>query len=494
MVVAAWFLATFVVIALLRMRSPFELEWMEGGMVDHVRRVLDGHQLYGPPSLSFTPYLYTPLYSYVGAAFSWVLGVGYFPLRLLSLLASLAAMLVVGWWVFRETGQRWAGFVAAGLLAACYRIGGSWFDLARVDSLFLALLLEGLFLARFSRGRRRAALAAAVLVLAVLTKQEALLPALAPLPFLWRRDRGVAVTFAGTLAAGVGAAVLVLQVTSGGWFLYYVVEVPLAHKLLAEEVVRFWTRDLLRLAPATVVGVAGIALARRAGRDQEDGAAAHPDRLWFLVPAWIAMVGAAWSGRVHSGGFDNVLLPAMAMTAVILGIGLGELIRTPPAGAPSPAPGWLDPRWSAGLAAVLVLGQFALLVYRPATQLPPAADAERVDTLLADLRDLPGPVYLPGHGWYLARAGRTTGAQSAAIADVLRGPEGAGKTELRSDLAAMVRHQRFGSVVVDSDRTLSYLPADFSHYYCRSETLYRHGRLLPVAGTRTGPLTVWLPC
>ncbi len=509
---AAWFLGAFVAVAGLRIGTPYELEWMEGGMVDHVRRVLAGHQLYRPPSLAFTPYLYTPLYSYVAAPVAWVLGVGYLPLRLVSLVSALATMAVIAWWVRRETGSWWAGFVGAGLFASTFRVGGSWLDLARVDSLFLALLVGGLALARFAGTRRRAALAAVVLVLAVLAKQEALLPALAPIPFLWRRGRGVAVTYASVLAGGLLAVGGAMELASGGWFLYYVIEVPLAHNLLSSEVLGFWTRDMAKIAAATLVAAIGLVLSARADR-AADGAGVATDvaepagrrlevdaeeRLWFLVPVWLAAVASAWSGRLHTGGFDNVLLPVLAMTALMAGIGAGAVLATgprhPTGDATGGRPAGAAPaRWAVGLVAVLVAVQFATLVYDPASALPPSADRHRADELLATLRRLPGPVYLPGHGWYLARAGRPTGAQSAAIADVLRGPAGAGRHDLDVELRRMVSQRRFGSVVVDSDRVLSYLPRDFDRYYCQSRKIYRSGRLTPIVGTPSGPLTVWLP-
>ena len=242
---------------------------------------------------------------------------------------------------------------------------------------------------------------------------------------------------------------------------------------------------MLILLPATAVGVWGIVVSWRRGR----GTAAAPgqrDRLWFLIPCWVAMVGSAWSGRVHSGGFDNVLLPAMAVTAVIVGIGVGELLRAAPTGERVDAHPARS-RWAIGLATILVLGQFGLLVYNPADELPPASDVGRTDSLIATLRTLPGPVYLPGHGWYLARAGRPTGVQGAALADVLRGPDGEGRQRLRRQLETMIRQQRFGSVVVDSPRLYSYLPPDFNRYYCWDRRTYPTGRLLPIVGDAHQP-------
>src|SRR3569833_2402600 len=124
-----------------RMRYPFELEWMEGGVLEHVKRVVSGQPLYAAPSLDFAAFIYNPLYYYVAAPFCAVFGVGLFPLRLVSFVASLSSFLLLFFLVKKHTGQLLAGILAAGLFAATFVVGGSWFDLARIDSLGLALLL-----------------------------------------------------------------------------------------------------------------------------------------------------------------------------------------------------------------------------------------------------------------------------------------------------------------------------------------------------------------
>jgi len=48
-VLSAWYLGSYLTVALLRVGYPFELEWMEGTIADHVRRILDGQPLYVPP-------------------------------------------------------------------------------------------------------------------------------------------------------------------------------------------------------------------------------------------------------------------------------------------------------------------------------------------------------------------------------------------------------------------------------------------------------------
>lgn len=66
-VLAAGFVALWGAAAVLRVLYPFELEWMEGATVEHVLRVMEGRPLYVEPSLEFVPFVYTPLYAWLGA-------------------------------------------------------------------------------------------------------------------------------------------------------------------------------------------------------------------------------------------------------------------------------------------------------------------------------------------------------------------------------------------------------------------------------------------
>ena len=51
LVAALVVLGLYLVLAVIHLSYPFELEWMEGGMVDHVRRVLAGQKLYVKPTI-----------------------------------------------------------------------------------------------------------------------------------------------------------------------------------------------------------------------------------------------------------------------------------------------------------------------------------------------------------------------------------------------------------------------------------------------------------
>ena len=59
----------FVYTSMNRIFYPFDLEWMEGGMLLHGLRVMEGKNLYVEPTSEFIPFIYPPLYS-------WLLAVG----------------------------------------------------------------------------------------------------------------------------------------------------------------------------------------------------------------------------------------------------------------------------------------------------------------------------------------------------------------------------------------------------------------------------------
>src|SRR6185436_11601488 len=96
-------------------------------------------------------------------------------LRIIPLAATLATTSLIYWIAQRESGRRWVALACAGLYLGGYRINGFWYDVIRVDSLFVALMLGGLAVGIYAgRSRSRLVLSAALLALSFLTKQPAL--------------------------------------------------------------------------------------------------------------------------------------------------------------------------------------------------------------------------------------------------------------------------------------------------------------------------------
>ena len=173
--ISLYFIVTYVWVVLHRIGYPFELEWMEGSMVDECRQLLSGSPLYRPPGLDYVPFIYPPGYFILSSFAMRLFGVGFFAPRLVSLLASSGSMLLLFGIVKRETRSFTAGIISAGLFAASYGATGAWMDIARVDSLFLFWVVLGLYTAiRWKRRPGGATITALIFSAAFFTKQVAL--------------------------------------------------------------------------------------------------------------------------------------------------------------------------------------------------------------------------------------------------------------------------------------------------------------------------------
>lgn len=458
-----------------RMAFPYPLEWMEGGVVLHVRRVLRGDPLYVEPGLSFTPFIYPPLYVYVSAAVASVTGIGFLPLRLVSVLSTVGSSAVIALLVRRETERLLPTVLSVALFAATYPLVDTWFDLARVDMLFVLFALVALAVLRFGRGTAAGVAAGVAFVLAALTKQSAL-PALAPVAgYLVLTDRRLGLPFVATAGGLLGAVTLALQVESGGWFLYYVLFLPTGHEVVMERLVGFWTEAVLPVGIAAALGAGFLLLEHRR----------RPRIARFYAFAAVGFVGAALQARLHSGGWANTLIPAYAIVAVLFGPGVDRaaqfltriVTRT---GRPSAAVAR-----SALLLAVLV--QFAALGYAPAEHVPTAADRERGEALERDLRSLDEPAFSPVFPYLAVRAGHEPVAHKMALVDVLRAPPHDARSALRAEVGRTMRAHRYAALALHGRE---HVLAPFTRGYRYDRPL---GGYDPVAGVDVTPRHAFVP-
>ena len=367
--VAAAYLIAYVAIALNRITYPFDLEWMEGATVDHVNRILVGQRIYVRPSLDFVPFLYPPLYYYISAAVSRVTGIGWFPLRFVSLISSGVCFWLIYRLVKRETGSWYAGLVAVGTFAATYRLGGAWLDIARVDSLFLALLLAALYVARFAESRRSWALAGALLALSALTKQTALMIAVPLLLYAaavdWRGAIALALGFGGLFAAATAG----LYARHGGWYIYYVFGLPVRIQEVGGIRANFWRKDILAGMPVAAAVTFGYLASRRALRSRPT---------LFYAALTVALLGSSWASRLHVGAYDNVLIPAYAALAILFALGLHDLSQHASLAGTGSMRTFI---------AAMCLVQLAALAYNPRAQMPTKHDLELERRLVRSVRN-----------------------------------------------------------------------------------------------------------
>jgi hypothetical protein len=470
-------IAVYLWVVLHRVGYPFELDWMEGGSVALAARVANGHSLYVAPSLDYVGWAYTPLYYWVAAAVAKLVGIGFLALRLLSLTASLASMATIAWMVTRETGDRVAGLVSAGLFAATFQISGAWFDIGRVDSMFLALTLAALAFGRWARGVRGGLALGVLTFLAFFTKQTALLAVLPALIYLAVTRRRVGIPAVITLLALVLASTAVLDASSGGWYGYFVFS-ELTHQPVAYQLwVGFWVNDILhQLWPLVIVIVAGGAIL--AWRTKALPALGSPSL--YYAGAAAGLLGSAWVSRLHSGGYLNVLMPAYAAIALLAGLTYGALVRGRHGDISRP------------LIAGALLLQLGLLAYPVGAQIPTAADRAAGTELITRLRALPGRVIVLRHPWYATLAGKTTSAQEEAIGDVLRSSDPRGSRALLASLHRALDAEGIQAVVLDFPSDASFFGAELTREFRLQREPITASPLYPLTDLYTAPRLLYL--
>jgi hypothetical protein len=444
---AALLLLLFVYAAVRRMRYPYEVEWIEDGLLVSVLRIVHGQGIYVAPTLDFVPYLYAPVYLYVVA---WLMklaglaGHAYVAQRLLSTLATLGSCAAIyslvrsGAPVKTGTRGRTAAMAAAGVYAGCYAVVHGFFDIGRVDSLFVCFLL----LALLAQRRGYPVIAALLWVLTFQTKQTVLPLAVLVLCAEWPRPRRLAAAL-GTFAAVAAASVWLMNHATQGWYSFYIFKVGRGLPLLPRGAAMYWPEHVLApLGIAWLVIVAAVLVKRPSLK--------HGAAMFYLFVS-VAIYGGVWFVFAHVGASANALMPVYAWTAVMFGVAMARLLE-----------------WAAEtrteIATVLVLAaavaQMGALIYNPGQFIPPATAREASDQFVEKLRAIPGDVYVLDHGYDAVLAGKASHAEGEAMGAVLDAKLGETSAGLQAQLDDALASHRFTAIVIDDP-----LPAETGWHF-----------------------------
>jgi len=461
--------AAFLYVTLQRVAYPFELEWMEGALVDHTARVCRGEPIYTAPSVEHISYLYTPLYYYVSAVVSSFAGLGLFPLRLVSLSASLGCALLIAYLVKREApGGGVAPAIVAGgfFLAGFWQVDG-WHDLARNDSLFLLLILLTVALLRGATDRR-ALLAGAVVVLAFLAKQLtlALLPplALAVACFSIRRAALFTVSTTVCLAVTVG----LYSWLTDGWFFYYIFEVPSKHPQVAG--IEFWWSDMRSLWISLALGVAWFFL----GLGRNDWRVTL-----FYAAVTVGLLASAYIARRHAGGHINALMPWLVGGGLLMGLSMQRFA--------SRQPGLL------ASAMVVMVAQFAVMAEDPRRFLPSDEHREEHARFHDYLGGVDGAVFVPCHGYVALAVGSESSMHGMAYFDLQSSQTEPFQVLLKS-IGQAYAERRYQVVVISEPHSGVFLGAGnktIPGYRLVEDPPFDHQLMQPLHGMMTTPALVF---
>lgn len=499
---ALGYLALFLFFAVQRVGYPFELEWMEGGSLEHLMRVLRHEPLFVTPSLEFVPFPYPPFYYYLAAALSPVFGADFFTLRLISLASTVGTALVIFRWVRREsTNSVWA-CASAGVFLATWRASGLFFDIARVDSLFCFLLIVSLYLVRFAETRRGLALGAFVAFLAVMTKQTGAVVvagvALWCILIDWNANgRGLARlklwhrtwAYALPLAALVGGGTLLLNGIVDEHFLLHIVNAQQSHEILSWKIGLFFGNDLATTLPLACLVVLGWLLVPGARSGDGTGAreVAEAGKSFYAIVLF-GMLLAGMIPRIKVSGAANSLIPVYAWLGVLFGVGLGRLREALGRRGSEQGVPWFD-----GAAACGLLAQLVLLFHMPVGYLPSAADREAGMQFLGELEAIEGEVLMPGQGYLAGRVGKQVFAHQMPVSDYAKSglPEA---PAMREEYRQAIRDRRF-SLIIDGNTSFvrKYVGPQLldEHYEMTGWVFPDASVFLPISGAQIRPGKIW---
>ena len=434
-------IAAFLVLSLyFRLAHPAQLEWMEGGILVEIRRILAGQAVYVRPSLDFIPFIYAPVFFYISAAATWICGDTLLAPRLVSFSATLMTAALLYAFGYRISKTKSAGWLTAAVYIAAFKVCGQWFDLARIDALAYLFAVAALYALHEGTARWSWILSAGLAVAAFYTKQTTAFMIAGMGAGLCISDKRRGLAYCAVVGLGVAMLWAIAHLRSQGWFTYYAYSLPASFPIKGLH----WRTFLFQDLPLGLPLIAAAAALRILGAHRQ-GPCMEP----LLMGTWAgALMSAFWS-RIHYGAAENALMPlylALALT-VPFALSWSTAWRWPPLGH----------------AAVAL--QLLLLSYNPLKVIPWQGDSAATQALVAELKALDGEVFLPSHPHLLQDARHRANAHASPLWDVMTDSQTPEALALDAEL-----HQAMAS-----GRYRYFLAGDDSQGFV--QTMGRHYRL-----------------
>ena len=486
-----------------RINLPFDLEWGEGAGINQIYRMLSGEKLYGEPTIKFAPLVYTPFYYWLSSALGGIFKQVTLAARLLSVLASLGAAGIIAWLVITETDNRLAGWLASVVYLACFALSDGFYDLVRVDSLYVFFLLVSFLLLRLRS--KPAALAAGLCIsLGFFTKQSTLIVFLPLMAYLLSKSWNTAWPLLPAVVLGVILPFYWIDTRTGGWFTYYILRLPQEHGFSLISAIDFWIGDLM--------GPLGIALGfglfymvfqlsgkftrKKSELERDQGDLRMKSRaelsqhqvLIYLLFA-VGAIGSAWTTRAINGGGANNAMSSYAAVAIFFGLSYGfvdDLVKN--------AAKQEDIYRSIffGLVAIQLVG----LIYNPFNFIPTAGEVEANRVLIARMKAVEGPIWIPYRSHLPRLAGKETFIHAVNLfeltgyfkGDVL--PEG---RKVIDQIRENMCSQSFGMIIIDQQIPWIGKQLESAYQVDDSISSVYEGRKSPVLSWQNGFDAVYVP-
>ncbi len=482
--IAVVFIAMFFVTALPRWLYPYDLDFLEDSMLMESLRIAQGQPVYVPPNADFNPHVYMPLFFWLGAVLFKIGGSSLVLLRLISFGSTLATTILIYWIALRESGLKWIALACAGLFLAGYRINGFWYEVARVDPLFIALTVGGLALANYAHDSKRGLiLSGIVLALATLTKQTGFIMAMGLTLYLFlkigRRTWFFVIPFSGLTVIPM----LILNWSTDSWFFYHVFRIGSADPIETSRLVNFLVKEIF----GVMAGISLIAVIA--------GIVGAQDLGWKVLrkQPWLIGIGLAilisGMGRMRVGGNLNNLMPAY--TLLCLAPAILVQISAPQSPSIEDTNNMSRIRYRDWLISALVVIQFVLCRYSPPRYIPSRAMREDGDQLVQRIASFPGKVFVMMHPYYTILADKEASTQIATLWYVRH----RGELPLPDDFVNRIESHYYSAIISDESffETQPDLHKLITTYYIQTETLNLSNAPSTITGVIVRPKVIYLP-
>jgi len=446
--ISIYLIGILVYIAAYQLGYLYILEWIEGSMMDHVHRILEGKSIYSEPSIEFAPSPYTPIYFYVSAFFSLIFGPTIKVMRWISVFSTVTMLLTTYLWAKKESESKASGLIAAGMFALCYWYVSEWFFLARVDMLSLALFAWSAYLVRFRKENTYLIVAGILTALSILSKQNTLGLAIGLLvagSFFHKKKIFI---YLAAWFVPVAIFTFILNILTDGRYWYYTMIMPMHHGAIETRYLSIFTYDISIKLLSYIVASAVLFWILFKERSKKSFA--------FYLFFSGALFVSTYLSRLKVGGASNSFLPFFLGGGIFFGILYGKSEKK------------LALRV---IVVTLIIFQVAMLSYDFRRYIPNGSKRSKEHKLVEGMKKMEGSVWLVSTGHLSTLAGKGYSAHQCLISDMLTN-EGT-KKEFSKKFMVSFQKKKFDSIIVkNADKLPSVLRKEFKKNYKKTDEKY----------------------
>ncbi|MFN3307282.1 MAG: ArnT family glycosyltransferase [Candidatus Kapaibacteriota bacterium] len=467
LLISYFFLTAYVMFS--RLQYPYQLEWMEGGEVEHIQRLLDGKKIYCEPSMEFIPYIYTPFYYYIGVGLSIFDEPSLHTMRVISIVSFLLSLFFTYKIVFFVTRNKFWSLIGSGIFLLSYSNTGFWYDIARVDTTANLFLIISLYLlVKADNNKWNWFFSSLFSFLAFYTKQTYFPVTFFLIISLFFKNKKLAWKFSSLYFGLIALTTLIETMQSNGWYIFWNFYFPSLHHWIWERAITFWTIDILpyySIALATIFAYLFIIFHHSS---KEKGL--------LLYALFIGCFITSYLSRLHYGGYLNVLIPFVTSMSILFPVSMSSLSKMLGVGK------------NIGLIClVFVSVQIFSLLNNPTHSIPTLNDKNAVEKIFSFAKNSGGDIYLMGYNYVQKQFGLKSYPHYVLLNDMFISKVQY-KDKVIQELESMLKAKKFKGILLDESLNLDLL----DKYYQKTNISFYHR----VFNSKQSPLrqeVLWVP-